>query len=58
MLIRCPYCLENVDPLSLKTWSFHIFTVTRYECPSCHGKFNAYERDGRLDFTLPGIPKQ
>jgi transcriptional regulator NrdR family protein len=57
MGIICPYCLNEVEPVFIKKWQFHIFVVTRYECPKCHEKFNAYERDGKLDFTLPGTPK-
>ena len=51
--LKCPYCKYLSGKKKLNEWIFRDFFVTRLECPSCGQRFNAYEKDGILKFTIP-----
>ncbi len=51
--LACPYCDETSQKKKLNSWIFASYEVTRFECENCHEKFNTYESNGKIKFTIP-----
>ena len=39
--------------MPIKKWLYGGYEVGRYECQECGGRFNSYEQDGEMIFTVP-----
>jgi len=55
-MIKCPICGGEFQGEPIKTWKFNIYTVKRYVCKLCGGKFNIYESK-KTTFTIPKAKK-
>lgn len=55
--LPCPYCGNNEPKRTLNSWVFALYDVTRFQCEKCDGKFNSYELDGELKYTIPRTSK-
>ena len=50
--VKCPVCGREFRNEPMKTWKYGIYTVKRFECAHCKGKFNLYESSKSM-FTIP-----
>lgn len=51
--MRCPHCNSEISYMPIKKWLYGGYEVGRYECQECGGRFNSYEQDGEMIFTVP-----
>ena len=45
-MVKCPYCGNESNLISVKSWKFRGYNVTLYKCPKCDGLFNYYVNTG------------
>ena len=51
--MKCPLCLKNDNSEPFSNWTYREYVVSRRKCSNCNGKYNTYEKDGNLRFTVP-----
>lgn len=51
--MNCPACDGEGQLKLLGEWNFAQFKVKRYECNNCKERFNSYEQNGNVKFTIP-----
>lgn len=50
--IRCPYCKNDKNHKSIKSWKYQATSVVRYEC-KCSKFFQYYESNNGNYWTIP-----
>jgi len=55
-MVECPRCGRTAETTG-KEFKFGVFDGKQFQCNGCGKYFNAFYRDGKLQYTVPKAKK-
>ena len=51
--MKCPNCGKHDGSRPYTQWIYAGYEVSRHVCENCSERYNVYEADGKVKFTVP-----